>query len=178
MYNIIMSILNPGKLHVRYLSQPLSPDLQTSRRYTLTHSDITGDLFLAIGLDYDRAAISGWYTRLMRDEVLAEWLVDELAPALHVYCHVSGGLAFGSASWRNDILNYHMPQVLQAFRYGDAVLYRARPELDQAKVKIHFRATQARYHRLKSRGALGDYRIDDGQQPAIDVAEQYQRSFQ
>ena len=39
-----------------------------------------------------RAQISGWYTRLMRDEVLAEWLEDEDGPALHVYCHVSGGL--------------------------------------------------------------------------------------
>jgi hypothetical protein len=47
------------------------------RCYTLTHSDTTGELFLTIGPDFDRAQISGLYTRLMRDEVLAEWREDE-----------------------------------------------------------------------------------------------------
>jgi hypothetical protein len=46
------------------------------RAYTLTHSDSTGELFLGIGSTFDRHQIAGWYTRLMRDEVLAEWVVQ------------------------------------------------------------------------------------------------------
>jgi hypothetical protein len=61
------------------------------RRYTLTHNDITGDLQLTVGREYNYAQISGLYTRLLRDEVVAEWvLAGPTAPSLHVYCHVSG----------------------------------------------------------------------------------------
>jgi hypothetical protein len=68
-----MGCLSPRELHVRVAAGitpqgPLAP-----RRYTLTHSDSTGDLFLTIAPEVDRNQIAGWYTRLMRDEVLAKW---------------------------------------------------------------------------------------------------------
>jgi len=154
-----MSQLNPNKLQVRLRHGAVPANLQTPRRYTLTHSDLTGDLFLVIGADYDHRAISGLYTRLMRDEVLAEWISVETGPALHVYCHVSGGLVFGSPGWRNEILHYHMPQVLQSIRQGDRALFEAQPELDRAPVLVHFRASQARYHRREDWGVIGDYRL-------------------
>jgi len=77
--------LDPNKLHVKYLNADASV-FKVPRRYTLTHSDSTGDLFLTIGDDYDFKQISGWYTKLMGDEVLAEWLNDPTGPALHVGC--------------------------------------------------------------------------------------------
>jgi hypothetical protein len=157
-----MSRLDPAKLHVRFQGQALPEGPLFPRRYTLTHSDVTGDLFLGVGTDYDRRAINGWYTRLMRDEVLAEWLEGDSSPALHIYCHVSGGLAFGLAAWRDGILRYHMALVLQAFRYGDRALFAAQPQLDQAQVLVHFRSSRARFHRLESWGALVDYRVDGG----------------
>lgn len=66
-----MSKLDPGKLHVTFNGGTSPVDLEFPRRYTLTHSDLTGDLFLTIGREYDEEHISGIYTRLMRDEVLA-----------------------------------------------------------------------------------------------------------
>ena len=102
-------------LHVTFASGATANGPLTPRRYTLTHSDATGDLFLTIGTEYDRVQIAGWYTRLMRDEVLAEWQAGE-PPVLHVHCHVSGGLVFGTAGWRASIFRQHMPMVLQAFR--------------------------------------------------------------
>lgn len=152
------SRLRPEKLHVQFVAgvEPEGPVVP--RRYTLTHSDATGDLFLTVGPDYDRAQISGWYTRLLRDEVLAEWLQGEEGPALHVYCHVSGGLAMGPAGWRDSIFRHHMPQVLGAFRFGDRALFEAHPELDSAPIWVHFRATQRRYNRRESWGTPADYR--------------------
>lgn len=75
-----MSRLRAEKLHVRLaggldVGGPVAP-----RRYTLTHSDSTGDLFLTVGAEYDRKQVSGWYTRFMRDEVLAEWRDDGDGP--------------------------------------------------------------------------------------------------
>ena len=153
-----MSRLRPGKLHVHLSEDSVADGPVRPRCYTLTHSDTTGELFLTIGPAFDRAQISGWYTRLMRDEVLAEWLEDEDGPALHVYCHVSGGLVFGTAGWRYAIFRRELPLVLEAFRYGDRQLFETHPELDRAPIRIHFRSHRRRYRRRERWGTPADYR--------------------
>jgi hypothetical protein len=151
-----MGRLNPAKLHVGF--RGLAPDGPvTPRRYTLTHSDTTGDLFLTVGSEYHDQQISSWKTRLMRDEVLAEWRDDDDGPALHVFCHVSGGLIVGTAGWRYAIFRRELPLVLEAFRHGDRKLYRVHPELDQAPILVHFAARQRRYQRTERWGAMVDY---------------------
>ena len=149
--------LRPEKLHVRFLPGTAPEGPVTPRCYTLTHSDATGDLFLTIGSQYDREQVSGWYTRLMRDEVLAEWIDEEGGLALHVHCHVSGGLIFGSAGWRYAIFRREMPLVLESFYFGDRRLFEMHPMLDKAAILIHFHATQSRYDRVESWSVLSDY---------------------
>jgi hypothetical protein len=152
-----VSRLNPDKLHVTFLPGAGERGPLIPRRYTLTHSDATGDLFLAIGADYDEGAISGLYTRLMRDEVLAQWQESDRGPSLHLYCHVSGGLAFGPAGWRYRIFQHELPLVLEAMRFGDASLYDAHPALDDSPIWVHFRARQRRYQRTERWGSPADY---------------------
>jgi hypothetical protein len=152
-----MGRLKPEKLHVQFAPDTTPEGPVAPRRYTLTHSDTTGDLFLTIGSDYDRQQVSGWYTRLMRDEVLAEWRDEEDGPALHVYCHVSGGLVLGPAGWRDAIFRRELPLVLEAFRFGDRHLFEVRPELDWAPIWVHFHAAQPRYNRVESWGTLAGY---------------------
>jgi len=159
-----MSRLKPEKLHVRFLPGAAPEGPVTPRRYTLTHSDATGDLFLTIGPDYDRRQISGWYTRLMRDEVLAGWREEEDGPALHVHCHVSGGLVVGPAGWRDAIFRQELPLVLEALRFGDRHLFEAQPELDQAPIWVHFNATQPRYNRVESWGVPARFAFHNGEQ--------------
>jgi hypothetical protein len=154
-----MSHLNPAKLHVSFQEDMKSADPALPRCYTLTHSDTTGELFLTIGRAYDRKQIFGWYTRLMRDEVLAEWERGQESLELHVHCHVSGGLVFGFARWRDSILRYHMPQVLQTFRYGDNELFERSPEFERAPVWVHFHARQRSLDRVERWGTLEDYRL-------------------
>ena len=152
-----MSKLNPNKLHVTFLEDTTERELCLPRRYTLTHSDISGELFLSIGETYNQKQISGWYTRLMRDEVLVELKGENESFSLHVYCHVSGGIVFGAAGWRNDILLHHMRMVIEALRYGDRELVSAYPALDDAKVWVHFASNQARYNRVEEWGFLKEY---------------------
>lgn len=154
-----MSRLRPEKLNVRFLSGATPEGPVMPRRYTLTHSDATGDLFLTIGLSFNRPQISGWYTRLLRDEVLAEWIEAQDSLSLHVHCHVSGGLVLGTAGWRDGIFRRELPLVLEALRFGDKVLYSLHPLLDQAPIHVHFHATQGRYNRVEQWGIPSDYRI-------------------
>lgn len=153
-----MKHLNPGKLTVHFMegSQPLKPEYP--RKYTLTHSDLTGDLFLSIGPTFDKKAISGIYTRLMRDEVLGSWELDPGGPSLHVHCHVSGGLIMGPAAWRDAIFRQHLPLVLEVFRYGDQAFFERHPKQDRAPLLVHFHSTRSRYNRTENWGTPADYR--------------------
>lgn len=152
-----MSELHPEKLHVTFHEGTSLQELSLPRRYTLTHSDTTGDLFLSIGPEYDQKQISGFYTRLMRDEVLAELKDDGQGISLHVYCHVSGGFVIGTAGWRNDILHHHMRMVLEAIRCGDRELVTARPELKQATIWVHFKSNHMRYDLVENWGLVQTY---------------------
>ena len=152
-----MSELRPEKLQVTFHEATSAQELSLPRRYTLTHSDVTGDLFLTIGADYDRKQISGFYTRLMRDEVLAELTDDEQGLSLHVYCHVSGGFVFGSAGWRNNILHHHMRMVIEALYHGDRELFASNPELKQVKVWVHFASNRTRYNQVEDWGFVRSY---------------------
>jgi hypothetical protein len=152
--------LRPEKLHVKFKvgcnpSGPITP-----RCYTLTHSDRTGDLFLTIGPEFDRAQVSGLYTRLMRDEVLASWEHQDGVTSLNVQLHVSGGITLGSASWRDSIFRHHLKQVLEAFRYGDRELFFEYPELDEAAILVHFNSTNPDYNRNEQWGSPVDYHIN------------------
>lgn len=154
-----MARLNREKLHVRYLEGVSAGAPILQRRYTLTHSDTTGDLFLTVGPDYSREQIAGWYTRFMRDEVLAEWKDSQDGPSLHVYCHVSGGLVLGRAGWRDAIFRKEMALVLEAVMWGDRALFAANPELDHAPIWVHFQASQPRYHKTERWGVPADFKL-------------------
>jgi len=153
-----MTHLNPNLLHVQFLdganeTGPLSP-----RVYTLTHSDVTGELFLSIGKEINFPQIEGIYTRLMRDEVLAEWELSQ-PTTLHIFCHVSGGIVFGTARMRYSIFKQHMPMVLEAFSYGDRTLIKKYPELAKGQVVVHFVARQKRFDQDESWGVLENYQV-------------------
>jgi hypothetical protein len=153
-----MKRLSVDKLHVRYLPGTGHDSPVMPRRYTLTHSDLSGDLYLTVGANYDQAQVSGWYTKLMRDEVLAEWEVRQGQVALLVHCHVSGGFVIGWAGLRDAIFRRELPLVLEALRFGDRALFDAHTELDHAPIWVHFHAKQPRYNVVESWGTPADYR--------------------
>lgn len=128
-----------------------------ARRYTLTHNDVTGALLLTIGTEYNAAQTSGWcvvlscccplpdvcarYTRLLRDEVLAEWCDG----SLHVHCHVRGVDDFwlAPAPLRHWIFSREMSLVLDTLRFGDGDFLRAHAHLSAAQVLVHFHSVES-----------------------------------
>ena len=152
-----MQRLDHRKLLVTYLTGAAPDKLIVPRRYTLTHSDISGNLFLSIGSEYNKKQISRLYTRLMRDEVLAELSSDINYYTLRVYCHVSGRFVFGSAKFRYSIFRSELPLVLEAIRYGDKALFEKNPELEHVPVYIHFHSDKRPYNVIEQRTTLNTY---------------------
>ena len=152
-----MKRLQTDKLHVTFGNDTVQDRMVLPRCYTLTHSDMTGELFLVIGKDYDHQKLSGLYTRFMRDEVCAEWIERSGSIMLQVHCHVSGGFVLGSSSFRDTIFRRELPLVLEAFRYGDRMLFEANPELDNAPIEVIFSAKNKRYNTTETWGVPADY---------------------
>ncbi|KAE8678003.1 Protein STAY-GREEN [Hibiscus syriacus] len=94
------------------------------RAYTLTHSDITAKLTLAISQTINNSQLQGWANRIYRDEVVAEWKKVKGKMSLHVHCHISGGhfLLDLCARLRYFIFCKELPVVLKAFVHGDGNL--------------------------------------------------------
>ncbi len=151
-----MSEFNPGKLHVSFDKKVTSKNFVFPRKYTLTHSDKTGDLFLSIGVDFDYKKFSSLYSKLMRDEVLGEWKkADQLKLVLQ--CLASGGIALGSANWRKSIFRKHMKMVLNAISYGDRFFLSENQSFLRASVYVHFFARQKKHNCIEKWGTLSDF---------------------
>ena len=153
-----MKRLNPDKLHVTYLADTTPDELIVPRCYTLTHSDITGELFLSIGGEFNKQQISKLYTRLMRDEVLVELSQDVDNLVFRVYCHVSGGFVVGTAKWRYNIFKSELPLVLESIRYGDRFIFELEPKLDTIPVFIHFSSKNTRFNKVENWGTMSEYK--------------------
>jgi len=154
-----MRRLNPDQLNVTYVDLNDSNTSILLRKYTLTHSDITGRLFLTIGKTYDHSKLRNWYTRFMRDEVLAEWKNCDGAPVLTVYCHISGGFVFGPASMRYRIFHQELPLVLESLCNGDNALFQIHPELEHERIEVRFLSDNPHYNTVENWGTCGDYRL-------------------
>ena len=134
---------NPTKLSIK---RQYSDDLDIlSRKYTLTHSDFTGELYLTIGKEYDYDKIKKLYVRFMRDEVLAEWKKNNDIYELHIYVHVSGGLVFGGARLRNAIIRSHLPLVFKIMKYSEKDLIASNSFLQDASIIVHFQSKRKKY---------------------------------
>ena len=134
------------------------------RRYTVTHSEATGDLFLTIGAEYDWDALTTWEVRVMADEVVAEWVVaddaaeEAGAPTLVVHCRAQGGWLIASTERRIETLRGYMPMVLEAIHIGDTAYLEAHPELDAALVELKFHFRRRRHDEAESWGTFGRHR--------------------
>ena len=119
-----LSNFNPEKLSVEYIDGVTAAGPVIPRRYTLTHSDLTGELFLTIGIHYAWEKINP-----LRDEVLGEWRPygNSLNYCVNLYID-QGEYDLNIAEKRNEIFRRELPLALTAIRYGDRFLFHLYPE--------------------------------------------------
>ncbi|KAL2543957.1 Protein STAY-GREEN 1 [Forsythia ovata] len=126
------------------------------RTYTLTHCDMTFNLTLAISHTINNSQLQGWYNKLQRDEVVAEWKTIKGKMSLHVHCHISGGhfLLDLFASLRYCIFCKELPLVLKAFVYGDKNLFKNYPEMEEAIAWVYFHSNIPEFNKVECWGPL------------------------
>ncbi|WMJ82208.1 staygreen family protein [Clostridium sp. MB40-C1] len=148
-----MGRLNPEKLFVEFKSGVTFTEPIVPRKYTLTHSDITAELFLTIGLVYDYEKINP-----MRDEVLGEWMNLDNKYFLNIYLYVDGQFTPKVAAIRNKIFRKELPLAIEAIRYGDRKFFDAHKELDNVPIIVYFNSSIPYYNRVENWGTFSDYK--------------------
>ncbi|MDP4092108.1 MAG: staygreen family protein [Bacillota bacterium] len=149
-----MEKLNPEKLHVEFRPGVTPTEPIIPRRYTLTHSDVSAELFLTVGPEYAYDKITK-----MRDEVLAEWRTVNGQYYLNVYCYVDGGEFSPSVSAiRNSVFVKELPLAMEAIRYGDRAFFITHPILGYSPIFINFSSTNPYLNRVEYWGRMNDYK--------------------
>jgi len=147
-----MNEFNPFKVFVQYRENisPIQPVL--GRKYTITHSDRSGDLFVTIADEYAKDRIGP-----MRDEVLIEWKRRKREYVLEGSALVDINQSEVNSKIRNEIFLREMPLILKSLRYADRFLFETYPILDSSTVFINFDSNNPEFNKNYNFGAIGNY---------------------
>ena len=144
------------KLHVEYEKGMEEDESLDCRKYTLTHSDETGELFLYVGENYawDRLTNN-------RDDVLGEWIKVADKAILRINLHIDGIEVGKSIEERNEIFRRELPLALKAIVYGDRRIYISRKELINTPIIVYFNSENKNFNKVERWGQIKDYIIGD-----------------
>jgi Staygreen protein len=149
-----MEIFNPSKLHVTYLPPATAFRPVERRKYTLTHSDETGDIFLSIGHEYDLSKVNV----NVRDELAAEWLPQLGQYVLAGKFHISNGdFDYQYAHVRYLIFQKEAERALSALIYGDREFYSHYPWLLDSPIYIYFESVYPEFSKMIYYGTPRQY---------------------
>lgn len=151
-----MSKFNPAKLSVKNIPPATPFEPVEGRRYTLTHSDDTGELFLSIGYLYDKQSIN----QKLRDEVLAEWAAQNGEFLLIGKVYISNGDYDEKFSRiRYLIFKKELELALTGIIYGDQSLFEYYPWLLDAPIYIRFESIYPEFRETLFCGTPRQYLI-------------------
>lgn len=148
-----MKEFNNQKVFVQYRDSMKPYEPVGCRKYTITHSDTTAELFVFVAESYADDQI----TR-MRDEVRVAWEQYKNGLVLIGSVLIDGEGIVGNAHIRNNVFYNEMPTALQALRQADRFLFDKRPALDKTPVLIHFISSNPAYDKTYDFGVIGIYK--------------------
>lgn len=155
MEGFIVSFFNLEKLSVKIIRPANFCQPIEGRKYTLTHSDTSAELFLDIGYVYNYEAID----QKVRDEVLAEWQKD------NQYClnlvgkaYVDGGgFSKEVSEVRFNIFMKEMDTALKGIINGNHLLFANYPFLLNAPIYIYYESIYPQYSQIIYYGTPRQY---------------------
>ena len=145
----------PSKLNVDYKGNVGTKEPIIPRKYTLTHSDETGELFLSIGNNYDLDKINYG----IRDEVLGCWEKDDKY-YLFITLELDNGEDLTNTIKRDKIFREEIPLALMAIVYGDSIFLENNRELYEAPVRVKFNSRISEYDTLEEWRKVKDYKYN------------------
>lgn len=144
---------DPNMLETNFIEPVTSIKPIKDRKYTLTHSDTTGMLFLDVGIEYNYSAIN----KDLRDELLGKWKVFDYNSYILIFYAYVGDSDFSSASMKYAAFKYHLNSALQAVFYGDRDLLNEYHHLLNTPIYIKFDSDIPIFNNYEPYGYVKNY---------------------
>ena len=142
-----------NKLETTFIPPATNATPINDRKYTLTHSDTTGILFLDIGIVYNLGAIN----QELRDEVLGKLkLIEYKLNCLYLYVFV-GNYDFNTCLRRYNIFKSHLPMSIAAIIYGDSYLFDTHIDLKNTPIYVKFDSIYSQFNNYEFYGYIKDF---------------------
>lgn len=138
---------NHEKLNIIFKNSYNKNGTFENRRYSLSHSDDTGDLFLTIGNQF-------YYND--NQTVLAELLKVANGYYLQVYVYLDGNNGIADTVKRDKIFRRELTTAIQAIIYGDRE-FLIQNELLDSYVVIRFKSHYSKYNVEEQWGKVKKY---------------------
>jgi Staygreen protein len=154
--SLAMSSFKTEKLRTTILppATPYSP--VDRRKYTMTHSDTTGELFVSIGCYYDWRRVN----HKLRDEVLAEWIPENGQYTLHSTVYISGGeFDYNISKVRYLIFERELPLALTAIFSADETFFHFFPWFLDFPIHVHYQSIHPEFKKSTFVGTPREYLI-------------------
>jgi hypothetical protein len=148
----IVHEFNPLNVFLQYRDKIKTTDPVAGRKYTITQSDNSDDLFVIIAEEYADDRINH-----MRNEVKIEWQRRKREYILSGSVLIDINQSEVNSKIRNEIFRREMPIILKSLRFADRFLFEQYPILDSSTVIIHFASKDPAYNKSYNFGAIGNY---------------------
>lgn len=144
---------DPNKLETTFIPPmtPLGPI--EGRKYTLTHSDTTGILFLDIGPEYNYSAIN----EELRDELIGKYKRYGYNSYILIFYAYVGDSDYFAVSMKYGDFKYRLNSALQAIFYRDKDLLNEHDFLLNTPVYVKFDSDIAIFDNYENYGYVRDY---------------------
>ena len=146
-------MFDPKMLSVEFRNGITDEKPIEGRKYTLTHNDDTGELFLTVALAYAYDKINS----SARDEVFGVWKRGNNRFILKIYLYVDGNQGREEAIKRDRIFRKELPLALAAIAYGDRKFLNDNDDLLNSNIIVRFISAYEELNKIENYGTLKDY---------------------
>ncbi|WP_300260384.1 staygreen family protein [Clostridium sp.] len=146
-------MFDPKMLSVEFRNGITDENPIEGRKYTLTHKDDTGELFLTVALAYAYDKINS----SARDEVFGVWKRVNNRFILKIYLYVDGKVGKEEAIKRDSIFRKELPLALSTIAYGDRKFLENNYDLLNSKIIVRFISAYEELNKIENYGTLKYY---------------------
>lgn len=151
-----MESFHSSRVNVEYRDGVTETKPIEGRKYTMTHSDDTAELYVTVGKSYAKDKIGP-----LRDEVLLEFQQQDDQLQLIGAVLIDAEHMNWDSEKRNQIFLREMSTALKAIRYADNTLFEQNPMLDEIPIYLWFQSTKEEYNQLYDFGTMREYKTEE-----------------
>ena len=144
---------DPSRTFVYYDSKDVATNLTLPRRYTCIYRAGSSGVIISIGENYSGRLLESKHGKLdLHIGGVWEEIDDHLE--IHMHALVSNKVQT-NALLRNSIFCHKIPLILESIALAESELLKHNPELERAKIYVHFNSHVDQYDRIEYYHTLG-----------------------